>query len=1014
MLRLVLFAIASFFVVLSGSTWAQAKNDEDVLPIVNDGKPQAIIITSDNSAYRTRQAVGILIDYVERSTGARLPTMSTSTFEANPGDYLNYTRLYVDEIPSKYEAQIAAGLQGLDDQGFLIFPRGQTMTIIGPTIWGTLHGVYDFLERFVGIRWLMIGSVGEDVPEQLNIDVPNIDVREQPAFTYRVLWNPFHGEDPYLPVANNKEENQWAHRNKLQGSYNYGMDFGHNLHTIFPPEKYGKTNPEFYPQGNPPPPGERLRWQPCFSVPQTVDVAVEYILGFFDQNPNEKSFRLSVNDIGGFCEEDPSHPAYTGKRNSSGYMDMSDIYYRWVNAVVEQVTEVYPEKWFTLSSYREVMDPPSFPLHPQILPRITKDRMTWIDDDIQAIGHNQMEAWSQVASQIAWYDYMYGSSYHVPRVYPRHLVSVFRYAKEQNVAGWYIENQYHAAEGPKAWILAKLLWNPNQDIEALLTEWYERAVGPEAAEDLAAFYDHWENFWMERIPGTPWFETGKVGTYLQFPDPTYLNYVTDEDIIQTRRLLDAVVAKAETEQQRERAELIREGFAIFEAKALSYPRVMRIPNGEEAARAFVDELVLRIDQRIGLAERRYDLHREFRNHFDRNLRIRISFENDYWWSHWTGWNSLDLRMLVNYLAMTEQDGGPVTDRLKAFAESENSAERRLAYFVNMTQGDYVKAPPLTENSSFEYEVSPAWTLDIAGNGTIKPSKEHAFTGETSLRLAGVSRGIVSQVFPLEKGLTGVQVHYYVPAGIRGGTIRLILDGLSPLGDVLATVATQSRSLIGPEGEWSSLELIDVLSPLLAHHDIVQGRVTVTIEGAAGGTVYIDDIVAYQQFPVGAEVIEVETVDTIPNVALGKPVKSDSARTLDGHRFAPERAVDGVYDNDNSRWQSLNSSAFPPPHWIEIDLQGSYLIDSAIVWTGIMGPEGPDSARAGVRQFKLQYWKDGNWEDIPGASVDNNPTRNGKVELEFTEAVVTDKVRLFTPVSDLVRFREVKVLGVPAP
>ena len=39
--------------------------------------------------------------------------------------------------------------------------------IAGPTPYGTEFGVYEFLERYVGVRWLMPGPDGEDVPARV-------------------------------------------------------------------------------------------------------------------------------------------------------------------------------------------------------------------------------------------------------------------------------------------------------------------------------------------------------------------------------------------------------------------------------------------------------------------------------------------------------------------------------------------------------------------------------------------------------------------------------------------------------------------------------------------------------------------------------------------------------------------------------------------------------------------------------------------------------------------------------
>ena len=153
-----------------------------------------------------------------------------------------------------------------------------------------------------------------------------------------------------------------------------------------------------------------------------------------------------------------------------------------------------PDKWFGLLAYDCVTDPPSFTLHPRVVPFITKDRMTWIDEEVRALRHKHTEEWQSRANQLAWYDYMYGVHYVVPRVYPHLIAENLRYAKEHGVVAHYIEMYHNIADGPKPWLISKLLWDPYQDVDVLLDEWCERMVGAAAAVELRAFYDFWEDF----------------------------------------------------------------------------------------------------------------------------------------------------------------------------------------------------------------------------------------------------------------------------------------------------------------------------------------------------------------------------------------------------------------------------------------------------------------------------------------------------------------------------------------
>lgn len=979
------------------------------LSVVRDGEAQAVIVIPNGANLRIVGGANTIAQYVKKSTGAQLSVMTEKAYESSADNFTGFTRIFIGDgfEDRTYDDAVNKALINLDNQGFVILSHDHSIRIVGPTVWGTLNGVHDFLERYVGVRWIMIGPAGEDVPDLTDIDVPVEIVREQPAYTFRQI-HPFTGGDPYNPFTSNRVDQEWAHRNRLQGNYNFDIEFSHNLYRIFPPEIYGKTNPEFYPGSNPPEPGDIRRWQPCFSVDATVDVAVDHIIRYFDENPDAPSFSLSTNDIGGFCEERRSHPQYPGEWNSSGYMHLSEVYYEWVNKVVGRVTEVYPDKWFGLSAYREVMDPPSFPLHPRVIPFITKDRMTWIDDDVRSAGHHQMEQWNKVANQVAWYDYMYGFMYHVPRPFPRLLAETLSYGSKNNVIGFYTETHYHAGEGPKGWIIAKLLWNPDQDIEALLQQWYERAVGPKAAIDLAAFFDYWERFWMERIPGTPWFESGKHSTYLSFPNQSYLASVTEEDLIESIRLLDSVIEKAETDLQKERAKMFRRSFDFYEAATLSFPTEVVLPAQINESADFIDRYVETVRERIEMAERRYELLEEFRHDLDRNMRMRVSLDGvffDYWWTDWTGWNPLDFEIIANHLRIHEPAGGLMTDRIDEMTQSSDDFTRTFAYLFKMYQGAFIQSPSLTVNSSFEeehVEGSP-WRYVVDAHGTFKRAEGISRSGDASLKADRIRSGHISQLFNFRWGMTGAQIHYFTPSDTKTGTIQLELHGKNARGQTVMSVTTPAQSLSLRAGEWSSLQLIDVLSSGTRRTDITQAEIVVTIEGAQNTEVFIDDVVVYQNVQLGATVKPGPPPVGRPNIALGKPT---SASSYNSDGTSPDRAVDGDL---TSRWFTQTGTS--DPHWLEVDLQGTFVLDSAEVWTGVVGQTGPYS----IGHIKLQYWTELGWEDIPGAAISGN--REELVSFRFAQTVITSKVRFYSETKESpdglgLRFREILIYGTP--
>jgi len=65
---------------------------------------------------------------------------------------------------------------------------------------------------------------------------------------------------------------------------------------------------------------------------------------------------------------------------------------------------------------------------------------------------------------------------------------------------------------------------------------------------------------------------------LGYWDPGYLDSVTYEDMIRSRKLLEIVLEKAETQKQKARAMILYKAFEFYEASAVSYLGLVRKVN----------------------------------------------------------------------------------------------------------------------------------------------------------------------------------------------------------------------------------------------------------------------------------------------------------------------------------------------------------------------------------------------------------------------------------------------------
>lgn len=143
-----------------------------------------------------------------------------------------------------------------------------------------------------------------------------------------------------------------------------------------------------------------------------------------------------------------------------------------------------------------------------------------------------------------------------------------------------------------------------------------------------------------------------------------------------------------------------------------------------------------------------------------------------------------------------------------------------------------------------------------------------------------------------------------------------------------------------------------------------------------------------------------------NLAIGKSVTANS----ENPQYPVNNAVDGKITR-NSKWLSGNVK---PPHILEVDLNKYCNISQVIIHTGIPEAErtpSESSQAAGfwsAKNFKLQYWDDANWTDIPNAEVHEN--RLTAVKFSFSPTINTYRLRFVCDDGEPISVMEFEVYG----
>jgi len=153
-----------FFTALAALLITSVAVCQAAVPIVMNRAAVCPIYRALDAPDSVKAAASELQRYVHEVTGVQLSIVDTPMTPM----------IALGASPSATNAGVTA--QGLPLEGFRIATRGQNLYIVGPdtpmgqttpqggTSNGTRNGTYAFIERYLGVRWLMPGEHGDYVP----------------------------------------------------------------------------------------------------------------------------------------------------------------------------------------------------------------------------------------------------------------------------------------------------------------------------------------------------------------------------------------------------------------------------------------------------------------------------------------------------------------------------------------------------------------------------------------------------------------------------------------------------------------------------------------------------------------------------------------------------------------------------------------------------------------------------------------------------------------------------------
>ena len=392
------------------------------------------------------RAANILKDYLKKLTGADFPVQSHTDGLSNL-------------VLCKWK-------DAPHTDGFRYYIYDKDIVFEAPNAQAAVYAVYDFLENVCGCRYYTAAE--EHIPFDGNLTVefarreciPVLDYRE---VYYRDFFNPEFAEKHKMTAE--------GARDRVWGTW------CHSFEEFLDPDIYFDKHPEYYALYQ----GRRVgkNAQPCLSNPEVFDVMAANIEKAMAEKPECNFWSISQNDNDAYCSCENCRKIDEAEGSPMGS----------VLTFVNKMARRFPDKtistlayWYTRKLPKNIR--PEKNVH-IMLCNIEANRGLPIEtDDKSRDSREELLAWEEVCPHISLWDYCIQfrnlvSPFPNLRVIPQNI----RFFIDHNVKMLFSQsNREYEGEmsALRGYLLAKLMWEPNADAEAVIWEFCEGYYGPAA------------------------------------------------------------------------------------------------------------------------------------------------------------------------------------------------------------------------------------------------------------------------------------------------------------------------------------------------------------------------------------------------------------------------------------------------------------------------------------------------------------------------------------------------------
>lgn len=465
-----------------------SETSKTTLSLAKGGKALLPIILAPDASESLKETAQYLAEKLHKITGAQF---SIQSGDGSSGIVVGTLQQFpVKELQGPLEiSKPLAGLDipnGVEAYGIRVEP--QRLLLLGGGELGASHAVARFLD-LLGYRQFYPAPEWEVVPKIETLTFSHNET-DRPTILARRIWFAFGTPMDPLTLTNANEPPEkrtvrsktdlpaWARQNLLGESFR--VFNAHYWSAIINQNKEEFTkHPEYYSLAPDLKTGEmgRVPRSICVSNPRVRQMAVQVAFNYFDKNPDAVmvSMERGDGDVMCLCE------------NCKALGNDSNRVLGLANEVARAVAQKFPGKMVGVLGYNLHDLPPDFGIEPNVHVQVAR-----LFNQSRVPFHERIGRWKKATNNLGVYDYFSTYQHGQDRLRRKasagptgnleRLKSDIRFFGEQELLSVSSESSVAwGAHGRGNYVAARMMWNPQADVNALLKDFYEKAFGPAAA-----------------------------------------------------------------------------------------------------------------------------------------------------------------------------------------------------------------------------------------------------------------------------------------------------------------------------------------------------------------------------------------------------------------------------------------------------------------------------------------------------------------------------------------------------